>query len=66
LKKGEFEGQTSSKVADTLANEIGAKTQVLNPLEGLTAEDQKLGLDYLGVMSKNLKALEKTLYPTKN
>jgi zinc transport system substrate-binding protein len=61
-----FEGQTSSKVAKTLANEIGAKTVVLNPLEGLTAEDEKQGLDYLGVMAKNLKALKETLYQTKN
>lgn len=61
-----FEGQTSSKVAKTLANEIGAKTEVLNPLEGLTAQDEKQGLDYLGVMSKNLKALKKSLYQTKN
>lgn len=59
-----FEGMTSSKVAKTLANEIHAKTEVLNPLEGLTKEDQKQGLDYLGVMKKNLTALKKTLYQT--
>lgn len=57
-----FEGLTSSKVAETLANEIGAKTEVLNPLEGLTKEDEAKGLDYLGVMKNNLKALEKTIY----
>jgi zinc transport system substrate-binding protein len=61
-----FEGLTSSKVASTLAHEVGAKTVVLNPLEGLTAEDQKQGLDYLGVMKKNLIALKKTLYQTKD
>jgi zinc transport system substrate-binding protein len=56
-----FEGLTSSKVAQTLANEIGAQTEVLNPLEGLTKEDQQQGLDYLGVMKKNLDALMKSL-----
>ncbi len=61
-----FEGLTSSKVATTLANEIGAKTEVLNPLEGLTAEDQKQGLDYLGVMKNNLKSLKKALFQTNN
>ncbi|MEH7085673.1 metal ABC transporter substrate-binding protein [Neobacillus drentensis] len=53
-----FEGLTSSKVAQTLANEIGAKTEVLNPLEGLTKEEQEKGLDYLDVMKKNLDALK--------
>ncbi|WP_027408494.1 metal ABC transporter substrate-binding protein [Anoxybacteroides tepidamans] len=57
-----FEGLVSSKVAQTLANEIGAKTEVLNPLEGLTKEDQKKGLDYIGVMKKNLDALKLSLY----
>ncbi|UQD51454.1 zinc ABC transporter substrate-binding protein [Bacillus methanolicus] len=56
-----FEGLTSSKVAQTLANEIGAKTEVLNPLEGLTKEEQEKGLDYIGVMKKNLEALKKSI-----
>ncbi|MEH7307774.1 metal ABC transporter substrate-binding protein [Neobacillus drentensis] len=53
-----FEGLTSSKVAQTLANEIGAKTEVLNPLEGLTKEDQEKGLDYIDVMKENLETLK--------
>lgn len=57
-----FEGLTSSKVADTLANEIGAQTDVLNPLEGLTKEEQAQGLDYIGVMKKNLDALKKSIH----
>lgn len=56
-----FEGLTSSKVAQTLANEIGAQTEVLNPLEGLTKEEQKQGLDYFGVMKKNLESLKKSI-----
>ncbi|MBT2696135.1 zinc ABC transporter substrate-binding protein [Bacillus sp. ISL-40] len=53
-----FEELTSSKVAQTLADEIGAKTEVLNPLEGLTKEEQEKGLDYIDVMKKNLEALK--------
>lgn len=53
-----FEELTSSKVAKTFANEIGAKTEVLNPLEGLTKEEQEKGLDYIDVMKKNLEALK--------
>lgn len=53
-----FEELTSSKVAETLAKEIGANTEVLNPLEGLSKEEQKNGLDYLDVMKKNLEALK--------
>lgn len=56
-----FEGMTSSKVAQTLANETGAKTAVLNPLEGLTKDEQKQGLDYFGVMKENLDSLKMTM-----
>ncbi|MFD0828862.1 metal ABC transporter substrate-binding protein [Neobacillus sp. M.A.Huq-85] len=56
-----FEGLTSSKVAQTLAKEIGAKTEVLNPLEGLTKEEQEKGLDYIGVMKKNLESLKQSI-----
>lgn len=57
-----FEELTSPKVAKTLANETGAKTEVLNPLEGLTKDEQEQGLDYIGVMEKNLEALKIALY----
>ncbi|PLS09673.1 metal ABC transporter substrate-binding protein [Neobacillus cucumis] len=57
-----FEEMTSSKVAETLAKEIGAKTEVLNPLEGLTKEERQQGLDYIGVMKKNLDALKLTIF----
>lgn len=53
-----FEEMTSSKVAETLAKEIGAKTEVLNPLEGLTKKEQEQGLDYLDVMKNNLESLK--------
>ena len=57
-----FEELTSPKVAQTLANETGAKAEVLNPLEGLTKDEQEQGLGYIGVMKKNLEALKIALY----
>ncbi|WP_226000537.1 metal ABC transporter substrate-binding protein [Paenibacillus sp. BJ-4] len=56
-----FETLVDPKVAQTVATEIGAKTDVLNPLEGLTDEDKQNNLDYLGVMKNNLEALKKAL-----
>ncbi|MCJ8010975.1 metal ABC transporter substrate-binding protein [Paenibacillus sp. KQZ6P-2] len=56
-----FETLVSSQVADTIANEIGAQTAVLNPLEGLTEEEQANNLDYIAVMRSNLEALTKAL-----
>ncbi|MEK0317812.1 metal ABC transporter substrate-binding protein [Cohnella sp. 56] len=56
-----FETLVEPKVAQTVADEIGAKTDVLNPLEGLTDEDRKNNLDYIGIMKNNLEALKKAL-----
>lgn len=51
-----FETQVSSKVADTIAREVGASTAVLNPIEGVEA-----GADYFTAMRANLAALRKAL-----
>lgn len=56
-----FEELVSPKVAKTIADEIGAETMVLNPVEGLTAEQEEEGLDYIGIMEQNLDALKKAL-----
>ncbi len=56
-----YEELASPKVAETLANELGAKTKVLNTLEGLSNEDQKKGLNYMEEMKNNLQSLEETL-----
>ncbi|MNO18892.1 High-affinity zinc uptake system binding-protein ZnuA precursor [compost metagenome] len=56
-----FETLVSSSVADTIAREIGAKSAVLNPIEGLTDEDRSNHLDYLGIMRQNLEALKTAL-----
>ena len=56
-----FEELVSPKVSETIADEIGAKTAVLNPLEGLTDEEISAGEDYFSVMESNLKTLEEAL-----
>ncbi|MBW5446374.1 zinc ABC transporter substrate-binding protein [Cohnella sp. CFH 77786] len=56
-----FETLVEPKIAETIASEIGAKTDVLNPLEGLTDDEVKQGLDYIGIMKNNLAALKKAL-----
>ena len=53
-----FETLVSPKVAETLAREVGAETLVFNPLEGLTAEEQLAGMDYLAIMKLNLESLK--------
>lgn len=52
-----FETLVSTKLAETLAREIGAKTLVLNPIEGLNPEEQAAGKTYLSLMEENLKNL---------
>ncbi|MDW7658928.1 MAG: metal ABC transporter substrate-binding protein [Bacillota bacterium] len=52
-----FEELASPKVAEAIAREIGARTAVLNPLEGLTKEQIVTGEDYFSVMRQNLDAL---------
>ncbi|MEU0397467.1 metal ABC transporter substrate-binding protein [Streptomyces sp. NPDC006208] len=54
-----FEALASDRTAKTLAADTGLKTDVLDPLEGITPESH--GDDYLEVMRSNLAALEKAL-----
>lgn len=56
-----FEELVSPKVAQVLAREVGAKTLVLNPLEGLTAKQAKAGKDYFTLMFQNLENLKLAL-----
>ncbi|WP_173084193.1 metal ABC transporter substrate-binding protein [Phytohabitans rumicis] len=53
-----FETLVSPKVADTIAQEVGAKTAVLDPIEGLQAGSTD---DYFSVMRKNLATLQTAL-----
>lgn len=52
-----FESLVSPRLADTIAQEVGAKTLVFDPLEGLTNEDQQHGKNYLSVQRENLANL---------
>ena len=56
-----FETLVSPRVAQTIAREAGAQTLVLNPLEGLTPEEQAAGLDYLDLAAQNLANLRLAL-----
>jgi zinc transport system substrate-binding protein len=53
-----FETLVSPKLAEVLAREVGAKTLVLNPLEGLTLEEIRAGKDYFTEMKTNLNNLK--------
>lgn len=46
----------SPRLADTLADEVGVRTDVLDPIEGLT--DDTAGEDYVSLMKSNLEALQ--------
>lgn len=54
-----FETLTSPDMAKTLADDVHAKTDVLDPIEGITKKSR--GDDYISVMESNLKALQKAL-----
>jgi zinc transport system substrate-binding protein len=54
-----FETLASDKTAKTLAKDANLKTDVLDPLEGIT--DKSKGRDYFEVMESNLGALQKAL-----
>ena len=51
----------SPEIAEVVARETGARTEVLNPLEGLTEEELERGENYLSVMRANLAALREGL-----
>jgi zinc transport system substrate-binding protein len=46
----------SPKLTDSLARDLGLRTAVLDPVEGLTSEDSTE--DYLSLMRENLSALQ--------
>lgn len=56
-----FETLASPRLAQTLADEVGAQTAVINPLEGVAAEDEAKGSDYVSVQQQNLAVLHEVL-----
>ncbi|MFL5821554.1 MAG: metal ABC transporter substrate-binding protein [Solirubrobacteraceae bacterium] len=51
----------SPRIARTVARETGARTAVLDPLEGLTPTEAKRGEDYFSLMRANLATLRQAL-----
>jgi zinc transport system substrate-binding protein len=56
-----FETLVSPRLAETVAREAGARTAVLDPIEGLTKDEQAKGEDYFTIMRANLAALRRAL-----
>jgi zinc transport system substrate-binding protein len=56
-----FERLVSPRLAQTVAREVGAHTAVLDPIEGLTADEQTRGDTYLTLMRSNLASLRMAL-----
>ncbi|CAM5485143.1 MULTISPECIES: metal ABC transporter substrate-binding protein [Streptomyces] len=54
-----YETLVSDKTARTLARDTGLKTDVLDPIEGITGKSR--GKDYFAVQRANLKALQQAL-----
>ncbi|MBI2112964.1 MAG: zinc ABC transporter substrate-binding protein, partial [Candidatus Wildermuthbacteria bacterium] len=52
-----FETLVSPRLSETIAKETGAKTLVLDPIEGLSQEDMAKGKDYFTLMEQNLENL---------
>jgi zinc transport system substrate-binding protein len=52
-----FETLVNPRLAETLAREVGARTLVLNPVEGVTAEERAAGRGYVELMEDNLENL---------
>lgn len=56
-----FETLVSPKLSETIAREVGARTLVLDPIEGLTDDERAQGSDYLTLMRRNLANLQTAL-----
>jgi zinc transport system substrate-binding protein len=56
-----FEQNVSSKVADIIQKELGAKSLTLHNLESITEEDLKQQNDYFSIMRKNLQTIKTAL-----
>jgi zinc transport system substrate-binding protein len=56
-----FETLVSPRLAETVAREVGARTAVLDPIEGLTPKEEQNGDNYFTLMHRNLAALRKAL-----
>ena len=56
-----FETLVSPRVAEAMARTVGARTAVLNPIEGLTSEQERDGKGYVSLMRENLDGIARGL-----
>jgi len=56
-----FETLVSPKLSETIAQEVGAQTLVLDPIEGISDDGIRQGKNYFTVMQDNLKNLQTAL-----
>lgn len=56
-----FESLVSPRLSETIANEVGAQTLVLDPLEGIPDDERAQGKNYFTVMESNLNNLQTAL-----
>jgi zinc transport system substrate-binding protein len=56
-----FESLVSPRMAETIASEVGAQTLLLTPIDGLSQDEVAKGLDYFGLMRRNLVNISKAL-----
>ncbi len=56
-----FESLISPRLSETIANEIGAKTLVLDPIEGIPDDERAQGKNYFTIMESNLANLQTAL-----
>ena len=61
-----FETLVPRKLSQTVAHTIGARTDALNPVEGLTADERRAGATYTSIQRRNLAALVRGLDCTGN
>lgn len=56
-----FETLVNPRLAETVAQEVGAQTLVFNPIEGLTEQQIQAGENYISAMEENLTNLRTAL-----
>lgn len=56
-----LETLASPKTVSVIAEEANLEILTLNPIAGLTEEEQKNGEDYISIMEKNIESLKKAL-----
>lgn len=59
-----FEALVSPKFSETIAREVGARTLILDPIEGITEDDAGRGGNYFTKMRENLAHLQLALQCT--